>query len=169
MSEHAAAVAGGGTGLVTIRIVDVPIAVYLLASEHGDELMREFALIATGTGHAGADTGHEAEVPVRLTALVEELRARFAGFTFRPQSEMAEAAARGEPSIEVVYVIPPEAARAAADLGVLLDEADEFCRSGDLLTLAAPPEALAFRRWFLDEFVRQVAGAPPTPWSDWKP
>ena len=26
MSEHAAAVADGGTGLVTIRIVDVPIA-----------------------------------------------------------------------------------------------------------------------------------------------
>jgi hypothetical protein len=155
---------------VTIRIVGVPISVYLLSSEHGDELMREFALIAAGTGAGGTGSGDgEATVPVRLTVVVEELRGRFSGFTFRPQSELAAAAARGDAAVDVVYTVPPAAAQAAAELAVLLDEADEFCRSGDLLTLATPPEALAFRRWFLDEFVRQAAGAPPTPWSEWKP
>jgi len=166
VSEHAADGAGDGSGLVTIRIVGVPLSVYLQSSEHGDELMREFALIAAGTGDDG---GEEPAVPVRLTALVEEMRARFSGFTFRPQSELAAAAARGDAAVDVVYTVPPAVAPAAAELVVLLDEADEFCRSGDLLTLATPPESLAFRRWFLGEFVRQAGGAPPTPWADWKP
>jgi hypothetical protein len=149
--------------LVTVSVVGVPMDVYLAASEHGDELMREFALIAAGTAR------DEAAVPVRLTALVEELRARFSGFTLRPESELAQAAARGDATIDVSYTIPPEAAQAAAELGTLLDEADEFCRAGDLLTLATPPQAVAFRRWFLEEFVRQSAGLAPIAWADWKP
>ncbi len=182
---------GDGGGLVTVRIVGLPMPVYLQASEHGDELMREFALIAAGSGAAGsgaagsgtagsraagsgASTSGAAAsaataVPVRLTALVEELRARFSGFTLRPESELAEAAARGETAIDLDYVVPRDAARAVTELGALLDEADEFCRAGDLLTLTTPPEAVAFRRWFLDEFVRQADGEAPTPWADWKP
>lgn len=58
-----------------------------------------------------------------------------------------------------------EAAEGAARLESLLDEADEFCRAGDLLTLAATGEGVAFRRWFLHEFVRQIDGRPPRAWS----
>jgi anti-sigma B factor antagonist len=32
------------------------------------------------------------------------------------------------------------------------------------MTLAAPPEAVQFREWFLGEFVRQARGEPPSPW-----
>jgi hypothetical protein len=159
--------ADAGAGVVSVRILGLPMGVYLRASEHGDELMREFALIAAGTG-AGAGGGREPDVPVRLLALVEELRARFSGFTLRPETELAEAASRGDATIDLEYVVPPEAAQATAHLGDLLDEADEFCRAGDLLTLEAPAEAVAFRRWFLGEFVRQAAGRPPCAWSDWK-
>ena len=42
-----------------------------------------------------------------------------------------------------------------------LAEADEFCRRGELLTLATPPEYVAFREWFLGEIVRQLDGQPP--------
>ncbi len=168
--------AGPGHDLVRIRVVGVPTAVYLRASEHGDELMREFAYIAAGAadravGSAadGADAEAEAEVPARLTGLVEELRARFSGFTLGPTSELAAAASRGDETVDVTYVVPPSVGPGAAELGRLLDEADEFCRAGDLLTLASPPEAVAFRRWFLGEFVRQAGGLPPTPWADWKP
>jgi hypothetical protein len=152
-------VADGG-GLVTIRIVGMPVPVHLRASEHGDELMREFALIAASTSDAVG-------VPVRLTALVEALRGRFSGFTLQPEAALAEAAARGAHTIDLEYRLPSEAIDAAAELGAMLDEADEFCRTGDLLTLATPPEALAYRRWFLGEFARQAAGEAPMAWSDY--
>ncbi len=150
--------------LVTVRILGLPVPVYLRASEHGDELMREFALIAAG---ADSDGNSDPGVPVRLTAVVDELRGRFSGFTLQPESELAAAAASGADTIDLEYRLPPEAVQAAVDLGGLLDEADEFCRAGDLLTLETPPEAVEFRRWFLGEFVRQAAGEAPVPWSDW--
>jgi hypothetical protein len=151
--------------LLTVRIVGLPMAVYLRASEHADELMREFALMAA----VEAGGGHQSTaVPGRLTALVEALRSRFGGFTLAPESRLADAAARGDSTVDVVYTVPSEVGQAVTELGALLDEADEFCRAGDLLTLESPPEAVAFRRWFLDEFVRQAAGLPPRPWSDWK-
>ncbi len=156
-----------GTGaepLVTIRIVGLPVPVQLQASEHADELMREFALIAASE----ADGGGPADIPARLTAVVAELRGRFSGFTLRPEAELADAAARGVDIIDLEYQLPAAAVEAAADLGALLDEADEFCRAGDLLTLATPPAALAYRRWFLSEFARQAVGKAPTAWSDWK-
>lgn len=165
---------GSDRGLVTVRVLGVPMDVYLRSSEHGDELMREFAYIAAGAadpvaGTDDADEAGDAGLPVRLTTLVEELRARFAGFTVGPTSALAEAAARGDAAIDVEYVVPPSVVPGASELGELLDEADEFCRAGDLLTLASPPETVAFRRWFLGEFVRQGSGLPPTAWADWKP
>lgn len=145
--------------LVTVRIVGLPVGVQLRAAEHGDELMREFALMSS-VGPAG--------VPARLTALVEELRRRFSGFTLQPEQELADAVARGADTVDLEYVVPAAAADAAAVLDALLDEADEFCRAGDLLTLATPPDAVAYRRWFLSEFSRQAAGEAPTAWADWK-
>jgi hypothetical protein len=50
----------------------------------------------------------------------------------------------------------------------MLDEADEYCRSGQaLLTLETPPDAKLFRQWYLDEFIGQLSGAPPTPWPEY--
>jgi hypothetical protein len=46
----------------------------------------------------------------------------------------------------------------------MLDETDEFCREGALLTLAPPEDVVAFRRWYLAELVEQVAGRPAQPW-----
>ncbi len=66
----------------------------------------------------------------------------------------------------ITYHLPPEVGPAAQELDRMLDEANEFCRSGDLLTLDTPPDVLAFRQWFLAEFVAQLAGSAPTPWGD---
>jgi hypothetical protein len=61
--------------------------------------------------------------------------------------------------------VPEAAASAITHLGDIFDEADDYCRAGEhLLSLATPPESLEFRRWFLGEFVNQIAGAAPTPW-----
>ena len=143
--------------LVTVRILGMPLDVMQRSAEHSDELLREFALIR---GEEGSD-----HVPARLLALIEELRGRFGSFSEGPRRDMQDAWERGEETIDLSYEVPPAVGAAARQLGALLDEADEFCRAGDLLTLATPPEGVTFRHWYLDEFQRQVGGQPPRPWS----
>ena len=143
------------TDLITVRILGIPLDIMQRSAEHSDELLREFALIREeGTDH----------VPARLLRVIEELRGRFGAFAAGPRQAMQEALERGDHSVDLEYVVPPEVGGAAERLRALLDEADQFCRAGDLLTLATPPDGLAFRQWYLEEFERQIAGRPPRPW-----
>lgn len=146
----------------TVRLLALPVGRYAQAQEHNDGLMREFALISFRRPEDPSD------VPKRMLTVVDELRTRFGSFTDRPRAELARAVERGDASIDLDYAVPPEAGPAAAALGELLDEADDYCRRGDLLTLATPPPLVAFRRWYLGEFVDQLAGHPPTPWPDYE-
>lgn len=151
-----------GTPLVEIRILAMPLNLYRRASQHQDELRREFALISAREPEAGHT------LPVRLLRLVEELNERFGAFTAPVQAELAEAMERGDESVDLVYRLPAEVGPACIHFGALLDEADAYCREGDtLLTLATPPDAQALRRWFLGQFPAQIAGAAPTPWPDY--
>lgn len=149
--------------MVEVRLLDVSLADYRRSTEHHDELIREFALINEARRKDATDHA-SAEVPARLLALVDDLTARFVAFSAGPTTALAEALERGEDTIDLLYTVPAEVGPAAQQFNRLLDEADEYCRAGDLLTLATPPDAAAFRRWFLDQFVAQAAGAPPTPW-----
>lgn len=144
------------TELVAVSILGMPLEVMQRSSEHTDELLREFALIR------GEGTEH---VPARLLALIEELRGRFGSFSEGPRQAMQAALERGDETIDLRYEVPPTVGAAARQLNQLLDEADEFCRSGDLLTLATQPEGVAFRHWYLEEFQRQIDGQRPRPWS----
>jgi hypothetical protein len=95
-----------------------------------------------------------------------DLEGRFGAFTSEPTAALAEAMARGDETVDLVYRVPSGVREAALELDALLDEADAFCLSGEhLLTLATPPEPLRFRRWFLTEFVAQIDGAAPTAWA----
>jgi hypothetical protein len=150
--------------LRTVRIVGAPVAIWARAQEHSDELIREFVLIASERERSGIDH----DVPHRLTELIEEVTAQYGGFGEANEQKLLQAITAGVESLDLVYEMPPEVVDAVRHLGELLDEADEYCRTGEhLLTLATPPEQLAFRRWFLDEFVRQIAGEPPLRWADY--
>lgn len=150
--------------LVVVRLERLPVGLMREASEHQDELRREFSMMAQ---QSSAD---ETNVPRRLLRLRDELEAHFAAFSAGPNAAVTAAIERGEESIDLEYRVPPEAKGACITLGALLDEADEFCRRGDhLLTLATPEGALALRHWFLAEFIAQIDGADPTPWDQWDP
>ena len=148
--------------LLEVRILSLPVPVWERAREHGDGMMREFALIQlSGSDHHG--------VPRRLQELADELKDRFSGFTESSDAELAAASASGAREIDLVYKVPADVSEACVRLGSLLDEADGYCQAGDhLLTLVTPPEARAFRVWFLEEFVRQIAGEDPLPWPAWR-
>ena len=152
----------GDAELVEVVLLELPIEVHRRASEHSDELQREFALL-----QASSDAG--SDVPARLLALMDELHTRYQGFTAGTQQALLDAMDRGDESIDLVYRMPRDAREATIHLGHLLDAADAYCRAGDLLTLAAPPETLAYRQWFLGEFVRQIDGQAPLPWPEFRP
>jgi hypothetical protein len=149
--------------LVPVRFLNAPIPLMLEANQHQQEIMREFALIQLSDDPAPQD------IPSRLLEMAERNRRDFATLSFRRSEELAEAIRNGEPNVDMEIDVPPAAGRAAREMRDILAEADEFCRSGTLLTLATPPAHVAFREWFLGEIVRQLDGEPPTPWRSADP
>jgi hypothetical protein len=148
--------------LVEIHLLGIPVQLQAEASEHFDELAREFAHLAAG------QEGPHREVPERLLALQAELEEQFSGFTAAQEDELSGAIERGDETLDLHYRVPPDVGPGAAALGAMLDEADAYCAAGEyLLTLKTPPGALAYRRWFLEQFVDQAAGAAPVSWAEW--
>ena len=150
--------------LTVVRLRRLPVALWARSQQHTDELLREFALAA-----AGATPDQRHQTPVRLTALIAALTADYGHTSTEQEQALFTAADAGQDEIaELVYEIPAAAAGASQILGDMLDEADEYCRGGDLLlTLASPEEVVTFRRWFLSEFIRQTAGQPPVAWPEY--
>ena len=149
--------------LTEVHILGLPVEILARAEEHVDGLLREFALIAASEAH-----GEEVHLPRQLLDLVHELERDYAAMTEEQQSRIAAAADTGLDSVDVVYRVPAEVAGACVRLGDALDAADRFCRDGKyLLNLATPPDAQAFRRWYLGEFVRQIEGQERRSWPQW--
>lgn len=146
---------------VTVRLLNLPLDLHVRSAEHSADLQREFVLI-----HERMQaTGEPPSVPHRFVELVDTLSARYADLGREQEEELEAAVARGERSIDLTFRVPAHTADAVGTIGELLDDADEYCRQGrHLLTLATPPDLIAYRRWYLDEFARQIAGEPPRPW-----
>jgi hypothetical protein len=150
--------------IVEVRLLRFPLPLWARAREHHDELMREFALLALSSEPARHD------VPTRLQALIDVLGRQYGAAVEVSNMERDRAWRRGEATCDLVYRVPRSARHACVQLCAMLDEADRFCRAGhELLTLAAPPDILAFRRWYLGEFTRQIDGYEPTPWPGARP
>lgn len=142
---------------VDIALLRYPLRLGVRASQHYEEVFREFALLAASQPQGGDS------IPVRLLALVDALGRRYA----RQEAHEAErdaAVLRGETARDFVITVPVSAASASLALEAMLDETDAFCRDGLMLTLAAPVDVVAFRRWYLRQVVDQVGGAAATPW-----
>ncbi|MEP6760145.1 MAG: hypothetical protein ABJA93_02120 [Sporichthyaceae bacterium] len=159
----------GSTDLLTVQVLRLPMAVSARSTQHFEELMREFALITLDSERDREATDSVRPVPERLLDLVAELTNEFAAFTTSVQAQREEAAARGDFEIDLTYHMPPSATDAVRQLETLLEEVDDFCRSGHhLITLATPPESLAFRRWYFTELLAQMEqGRPPVSWPDY--
>ena len=150
---------GDTTRLQTIVIRQVPLQLFDDARQHSEALLREFAFIAeSGRG--------EVHVPRRLLELVAALNARYATLNAAAEELIETALHRGDETLDFELQVPEDARQASIELGAMLDEADAYCRSGDLLTLATPPELRDFRVWYLQQVIDQLEGRPPTPWSD---
>jgi anti-anti-sigma factor len=144
--------------LLSVRLLQLPVPLHTRASSHLSGLQREFELIRLNDENASS-------VPNRLRSLIDELDRDLGRVGEQPTAELDAAAERGDETIDLVYRLPATAADASQRLGDLLDEVDDYCRArGHLLTLVSPDDAVAYRRWFLGEFIRQIGGEDPVPW-----
>lgn len=140
---------------VNVQVLGVPLDLYVGFQNHFRELRREVRLLALA--HAG-------EYPLAKSlsdlfgALERQLRD---GIGHR---ELESALAGGAASGDLQVRMPRAAAETLKRFRELLDVTDEFCRQERLLTLARDEEQVRFQHWFLGEFIRQAAGAVPTPW-----
>lgn len=144
------------TETVTVIVEAVPLTVYFAAQEHNEALMREFRLLSA---HHGADS-----VPSRLVALAAEARQEFAAEGTQLRAQVESAVARGSATVDLELNVPRVGWELLGRLVRLLDEADEFCERGELLTLASPPIVRRFRAWYLGEIWAQLEGGLPGSW-----
>ncbi len=143
--------------IVVVELRGLPLDVHRRAEDQSLTLRRELALV-----HAADEVG---TAPARLLWLSDRLSGQYATFGEQPESILRAALAGDGSEVDLRYEVPAHAADAAEELAAALDEVDEFCRAGDLLTLVPSPEEQAYRHWFLGEFVAQIRhGASPTPW-----
>ena len=148
--------------IVRVELLEFPVFVHLRASEHSQGLQREFQLVLIGSAE------HALDAPRRLLDLIGQVNSQYGNLS-GPQNDAIEAAAaRNDETIDrLEWQVPVGVADACIRLNHALDEADDFCRRGDgLLTLATPDEAVAYRRWFLGEFVAQAGGLEPLAWTE---
>lgn len=141
-----------------VQLVDFPLRVAMRAYQHREALLREFAIIAIGGGE-------RADIPKRLIEIATVLDERYSGLN--PDADLAlEDAWKEKVEFMTLDLQVPRTIRGdTLDVAPLLVEVDEYCRSGDLLTLSPPDEVRAFWIWFLLEFVRQNDGEPPVSWK----
>ena len=143
-------------GSVDVVVEALPLAAYVASEQHNDALMREFALISRDD--------QAPSVPRQLLELVEEIQMYFGPQVSASRAQIAAAVERGDPSVDLRVRMHPRTRAFVERVVTLLDEADRFCREGDLLTLAASEEILRFRSWYLGQVLAQMDGAAPTPW-----
>jgi hypothetical protein len=147
--------------LGTVVLRGFPLDVFGDARRHSEALLREFAFIVDGGGD-------NTELPRRLLDIVNRVRARAAGLNTGAERAIEGARDRGENSVDFELLVPVRMAAGANEFAALLDEIDEYCQSGTLLTLATPPLTREFRRWYLNEMAAQLEGAAPTSWPEWR-
>jgi anti-anti-sigma factor len=144
-------------GLHRVELRELPVDIHRRAREHGLTMQRELALI-----HAADEMG---DAPSQLLWLARQLDQRYSSFTAEPRTDADRSRTRARGRADLVFRVPADMADAAEQLSAVLEEVDEHCRRGDLVTLVTPPELVAYRRWFFGEFVRQIRdAASPTPW-----
>lgn len=149
----------GPERFVQVHLLGLPVQARVRFGQHLQELTRELSLI-----RIAAQDGEDPSLPLRLLQIAAELDTTYVAFRAAPDAVIAAALAAGDDFCDVTYTVPLSAGVFVQGLGRVLEEADAFCRSEQLLSLPASQEVVAYRRWFVEESVRQLAGEEPRAW-----
>lgn len=146
--------------LIHVRMLGVPLDRWQRARVWFEGLLREFDILVIDTDHA---------TPRELLEFVNETRDRFSRFTEGSNAALEEAYQLGLSSTDIELALPPEAAPVARRLWDQIQEADEYCRRGDLLTLTLDDDLRGYVSWYLHEVVNQLEGSEPRAWDPQPP
>ena len=158
LRDAPAAAPSGVPGARPVRFVGVPVAGYLDLQAHHDALFRELELISIDL-----EGGDDPRGGGPLAELVERLYGGFRSQRDSYRDVVAAALASGQPTVDLETTASPAAVTGAWSYLALLEQADELCRDGTLLTPEPSPAVRSLRRWFVEEMTAQANGAPPTP------
>jgi hypothetical protein len=145
----------------TVRLVDVPLDLYRRAQQHTGDIIRELVLMADHERASGTSDGPAGGLARRASAQ----HAGRVHLEVEAEPAVDAAHARGDTAVTLTYRVDDGAAASSEAWSALLDELDELCRTGELLTVPAPADVALFSKWFCAEFVAQLRdGHPPCPW-----
>ena len=145
----------GPVDRMTVRLLAMPVKVFVHYRLWYEELRRELRLLAL---NHGADYPLAQELS-ELTVQVEAERRQAVGID-RLNAAMED----GLDRVDLEYDVLGSTRETMTRLLRLLEEADVFCREQRLLTLEPTQQQIDLRRWYLGEFGRQAAGEEPRPW-----
>jgi hypothetical protein len=151
----------GPLGSRPVRFVGVPVDAYLELQAHNDALFRELELV--GFERSTREAGPARAAPASpLEDLVDRLYWPFRSQRDGYRDVVAAAQASGQRTVELATKATPASVDAALAYLELLEQADELCRTGVLLTPPPSEQVRDLRRWFVEEMRAQlVEGAPP--------
>ncbi|MCU1426159.1 MAG: hypothetical protein JWL83_159 [Actinomycetia bacterium] len=149
--------------MLRVELLDFPLETMRRAQQHSEEVLREFQLIAHSI------ESDDARVPKRLLELAAHSDERYAGLNPHAEDEVDAAIAEGREYVDLEVWVPPTFKDDTFEAVPVLLEVEEYCRSGQLLTLLPTDDVRAFWVWYLSEFVRQIDGEAPVSWRQWSP
>jgi hypothetical protein len=147
---------------VEIQLLGIPVALLQKASEEYEALFRELRLMKERSG----STESTPLLPERLAVLVSDIGTGFNGLGPGMDDVWQAAIDNNEVCFDWRLELPQAAVASCEFYGAVLDEADEFGLSAQLLTLPASPTSVAVRRWFVSEIIGQLHGKAPVSWAE---
>jgi hypothetical protein len=142
--------------LQRIELRGIPVPLWHQARTWFDGLLREFTIL---------NTQESGDVPADLLQFVAEATERFAQFG-RSDALLDEALSAGLSEVDQELMLPALAGEASLGLWSLIERAEEYCLSGQMLTLVPKDDVRRFVRWYLFEVTNQIAGESPSRWPE---
>jgi hypothetical protein len=144
--------------VVGVVLQGYPVRLGIRAREHSAAILRECALLS----HAGTSSS----APDRLVELAQDVTSAFSGELAIVDQQRNEALARGDATMDLRYPAIPGTRPIIERYRDIMDELDDYAATGTaLLTQATPPELVALRNWTVEEFIGQLDGRAPRPWT----
>lgn len=141
-------------------LLDLPLRLWAQSQQHSDEVLREFALMLEGERSGQT----ELHVPRALLELADMFTQQFGPLLDQVTAAREEALLAGRDRMDSVVLMPPGTPALVERVRRVLDDVDEFCRSGDLLTLERSELSRRLFDWTCEQVIRQYEGGQPTPW-----
>lgn len=141
-----------GQGPTDVVLPSVPVRAFLQSQDHQHDLVRELKLIDIGERFAIAST----RVPAELGVLIEAILGRYADVRSVTRDQAVAALAENEDTVDLVVPIVPGMAADLQEWLTLLEEADQLCDRGLLLTVGPPADVRRLRRWYVEALLAEI-------------